>query len=118
MANEIEKDEFESLPPWLAEMRRAAREGVKASDVKEIVAKQVELAKQGDARALKFVFNTVLGGDQMKGGTFIQNNYHSDPAAPTNALPGTNGKLKTMEARRAAGLPLTTPRDRANVDLS
>lgn len=118
MANLQKNDEFEALPPWLAQMRRAAREGIAESDVTEIVKKQVELAKKGDQRALKFVFDTVLQGEQMKGATFIQNNNYGDPAAPTNALPGTDSKLRKMQARRDAGLPLTDQRDRANVDLS
>lgn len=118
------KREVEGLPPWLAAMRQAAMEAVQVEDVKAIVEKQIELAKQGDHKAMKFVFEQVLGGNQMKGMTLIQNNYHvSDPDVarpdkPTDALPGSRKKLDMMARRAEAGLPLTDGRDRERVDLS
>jgi len=41
------------------------------------VKKQVERAKAGDAGAIKFVFDQVLGGP-LKGAQFVQNNFHGD----------------------------------------
>jgi hypothetical protein len=57
-------------------MRAAAQAGITEDDVKEIVANQVARAKTGDQAALKFVFEQVLGGNELKGATFVQHNYH------------------------------------------
>jgi hypothetical protein len=66
------------LPPWMAKMRRAAMDAISEEDIKAIVQNQVKRAKDGDAHAIRFVFDQVLGGGQMKGATFIQNNYPAD----------------------------------------
>lgn len=80
------------LPPWMLALRQAAEEAINTTDVSEIVKKQVELAKGGDQRAAKFVFDQLLGGAALKGATFIQNNY----AAPAgeHATSGSAQKLK------------------------
>jgi hypothetical protein len=107
------------LPPWMAGMRKAAMESITEADVKQIMQAQVELAKKGNAGALKFVTEFVLGGSALKGATFIQNNtYGGDPPEkPTEAKPGTNGKLLKMQRRAAARMPLTDPEDGPDVDL-
>ena len=100
------------LPPWMAKMRAAAMDAIEESDVQEIVENQVKMAKTGDKDAIKFVFDVVLGGQNLKGATFIQHVYgHEDPAKPVKALGGSNGKLRAMQARAAAGLPLHDPGD-------
>jgi hypothetical protein len=43
------------------DLRAAMFNGITEADVKEIVAKQVERAKKGDAASLKFVFEQVIG---------------------------------------------------------
>lgn len=89
-------------------------EGVTTEDVKAIVARQVELAKQGDANAMKFVFEQVLGGRQLRGATFIQNNNYgraADPGRETKARPGTTSKIDAMSRRAEAGLPLSRAGD-------
>lgn len=116
----VSKQDLEGLPPWLAAMRRAAMEGVTEKDVTDIVAHQIALAKKGDHKAIKFVFDQVLGGNQLKGATFIQNNTYGDaPDAtkPTKHAPGSNGKIETMRRRLNAGVPLTRSDDGPNVTL-
>lgn len=115
-ANELA---FENLPPWIATMRRAAMGAVNEDDIREMVANQVKKAKEGNRDALKFIFDTVLAGAQMRGATFVQNNYASDGEAekPTAARPGTQKKIKEMQRRLAAHAPLTRGDDGPEVDL-
>ncbi|MEP0846043.1 MAG: hypothetical protein HRF50_04380 [Phycisphaerae bacterium] len=119
--SDLARQETAVMPPWMAAMRKAAMGAISEQDVQAIVRAQIEAAKQGDRHAIKFVFDYILGGNTMKGGTFVQNNFYGrpddDPAAPTDQVPGTNGKLRTMQRRKEAGLPLCDPRDRANVNL-
>lgn len=95
---------FNGLPPWLATMRQAAMECISADDVKAIVQKQVELAKAGDEKAMKFVFEQVLGGAALKGASFHQHIHEAAPREaeePTPALPGTVDKIEAMSRRVA-----------------
>jgi len=102
-----------ALPSWMAAMRQAAMDEIKPADVQAIVRRQINLAKEGNPAALKFVFEYVLGGNQMRGATFVQNVYNGDasPVQPTKARPGSKDKLAVMAKRAAAGLPLSDPRD-------
>lgn len=101
------------LPRWLQMMRDAAMGAISKEDVKEIVTNQVKRAKAGDQNAIRFVFDQVLGGAQLKGATFIQNVYEGGerPDRPTKARPGTGKKLDTMARRASAGLPLCSGDD-------
>lgn len=78
----LQKSDQAGLPPWVLALREAAQKHVKATDIEEIVKKQVDLAKQGNKDAIKFVFDYVLGGNSMKGATFVQNNYGPEPERP------------------------------------
>lgn len=114
------RQETLNMPPWMAMMRAAAMKAVNEEDIEAIVRKQVEKAKAGDQQALKFVFDHVLGGQQLKGATFVQNNFHgegADPNKPTPARPGTKSKLEKMRQRVAAGLPATNDKDGPEVQL-
>lgn len=106
------QDQF-GLPPWMLALRTAAQDAIKPADITEIVRQQVERAKKGDDKAIRFVFDYALGGSALKGATFVQNNFTGEaaPNRPTAARPGTNGKLRTMEQRAAAGLPLSRADD-------
>jgi hypothetical protein len=107
-------------PPWVTKMREAAAGVLTVDDVKEIVANQVALAKKGDRHAITFVFQQLLGGNQLKPQTLIQNNnYGPDdrPAQRTIAKPGTEKKLDVMRKRAAAGLPLGNGKDAPHGDL-
>jgi hypothetical protein len=113
------QSDFAGLPPWMQTMRQAAMDSIKEEDVKQIVANQVKAAKEGDGKAIRFVFDYLLGGNAMKGATFIQNNFHGEqPQTPTDERPGSNGKLSKMQKRLAANLPLTNKDDGPEVDLS
>jgi len=111
--------ETQNMPPWMALMRRAAMKAVTEEDIAAIVRKQVEKAKTGDQAAMKFVFDHVLGGQQLRGATFVQNNFHgdADPNKPTAARPGTKAKIDRMRERVAAGLPATNDDDGPEVLL-
>ncbi len=109
-----------TLPNWMMAMRQAAMDAISEKDVKAIVRSQIDKAKQGDRNALRFVFDYVLGGQQMRGATFVQNNNYGDasPNQPTTARPGTTRKLGAMRRRAEAGLPLTADDDGPEVDLT
>jgi hypothetical protein len=115
MGNKLlrQDDNFDGLPPWLAQMRKAVLDGVSQEDIKEIVANQLKKAKEGDPHAIKFVFGQILGGDAFKGATFIQNNYHGkdEPSKPVDAKPGSKDKIDAMRRRVEAGLDLQQPGD-------
>lgn len=92
------------LPPWVQMMREAAMSRIKPADIEAMVDKQIEKAKAGDEKALKFVFEQVLGGASMKGATFVQNNYQYG-AGTTNTKPEEVGKLTHQQLEdRAIGL--------------
>ena len=76
-------------------------------------------AKKGEPKALKFVFDYVVGAQHFKGATFIQNNNYATgaPDHPTDDRPGTPAKLATMGRRAAAGLPRCRADDGPALDL-
>jgi len=95
-------------PKWLGALREAAF-GVSADDVAEIVKGLLAEAKAGDTRAAKFVFDVLLGERRFKGATFIQNVYEGGngggrPDEPSDAPPGSEGKIELMRRRVEAGL--------------
>lgn len=63
------------VPPWIQEMRDVVAKSISTEDVKAMIEAQVKKAKEGDERALKFVFEYVLGGMDLRGATFVQKNY-------------------------------------------
>ncbi len=100
------QDQFSGLPPWMAKMRRAAVAAVSDADIQAIVRNQVSKAKEGDANAIRFVFDEVLGAGGMKGATFIQNNYPAEDAKPAdiNTLrPGSKARIELMRRRVESG---------------
>jgi hypothetical protein len=110
----------ECLPPWMQAMRSAARAEVKPEDIREIVQSQVKRAKDGDQKAIKFVFEQLLGGAELKGATFIQNNYMGGerPDKPTKAKPGSKSKIDVIARRISAGNGAFHPADGEEPDLS
>ena len=109
----------ECLPPWMQAMRALARSEVQEGDIKEIVQSQIKRAKDGDQKAIKFVFEQLLGGAELKGATFIQNNYHGgeSPERPTKAKPGSKAKIDVIARRIAGGNGAFHPEDGHEVDL-
>ncbi len=107
------------IPPWIAKMREAARNCIAEGDIEEIVRNQVKRAKEGDAAAIRFVFDQVLNAG-TKGATFVQNNFPTltdDPRRPCKARPGTGSKIDAMSARESLGLPLHTNEDGPEISL-
>jgi hypothetical protein len=69
-------------------LREAAMKAVKAEDVQEMVAKQLELAKSGDRHALKWVTDVILGAGKPLSVRATQHNYYeADPPPAPPALP-------------------------------
>lgn len=64
------------VPQWIQDMRAAVSAALKPEDVKVMIQRQVDKAKEGDVAATKFVLDYVLGGMDLKGATFIQKNYY------------------------------------------
>jgi hypothetical protein len=109
----------ELIPSWVVKMREAAASSITEGDIKDIVKAQVQRAKDGNAAALKFIFEQVLGGAELKGATFIQNNYGKDesPEKPALALPGSNEKIELMRRRVTSGNGAFVNGDGVNGDL-
>jgi hypothetical protein len=118
------------MPAWMQQMREAARACIGESDITEIVRGQVERAKKGDAGAIKFVFDQVLGGAAFKGATIIQNNTENhyaaggpgaaesfDPKRPIRQGASAEERVAITKLRLDAGLPLQDPRDAADRSL-
>lgn len=110
---------FMKLPPWLQSLRDAMSGAIQADDLTEIMKAQIVKAKKGDAKAAAFVMNQAsrLIESEQKKVTVIQNNYYNTPEeqkaeTPAKSLPGSKDRLRKMEARAAAGMPLVDPRDR------
>lgn len=75
---------------WAEKLRMAAFEGIKESDVTEIVAAQVQKAKEGDPKAIKFVM-------EMIGSTAA---IAASPPPPIHVtVNGVRGKTKPRQAR-------------------
>jgi len=104
-------------------MRRAARETIKTEDIEAIVRNQVQRAKEGDQAAIKFIFGEVLGGNELKGATFVQNVFDPGqplPTKPAKIKPGSEQKIELMRQRIATGNNNGAfhPEDQDGVDLS
>lgn len=81
MKNEVTSQQSQ-IPPWIQMMRDAAMKCIKPEDIEAMVTKQVEKAKAGDEKAMKFVMEQILGGASLKGATFVQNNYAAETPQP------------------------------------
>lgn len=102
-----------AVPSWVLAMRQAAQKLISQADIEEIVRNQVAAAKAGNKDAIRFVFQQVLGGEGLRGATFVQNVYQGDtyPNRPTKALPGTKDKIAEMRRRVASGQSAINPND-------
>ncbi len=58
--NRNELPKLTGVPAWAEALRQAAFDAVSASDVKAMFAKQVELAKDGNLPATKFISNFIM----------------------------------------------------------
>ena len=103
---------------YMAKMRNAAQTGVTEADITGIVRAQVAKAKAGDAAAIKFVFERVIGGLGMDGATIVQeNHYHIEvdeerKVRLAEPLPeAQSDRVKRMRERLDAGLDPVLPAD-------
>lgn len=88
--NEMSSQESQ-LPAWIQLMRDAVLKCIKQEDIEAMVNKQVEKAKAGDEKAMKFVMEQILGGAALKGATFVQNNYAQE--APRQTPPARDTQI-------------------------
>ena len=109
-------NELMQQPPWLQALRKAMGESIKADDISAIMQAQVNKAKEGDARAAKFVLDQahkMMASDASRPVSIVQNNFYDGerPDTSTAADPTSAERLRKMRARHAAGMPLTNPLD-------
>lgn len=113
----------------ITSLRTAILEGITSDDIKIMVAKQVEKAKEGDKDALRFVFDYVLGGKSAGAPSKLiqNNNYYGkgskdidgevpSPAIRSSAPPGSPEKLTDMADRLRRGVELTHEDDAGFAD--
>ena len=114
----LQRSDPTGLPPWLVAVRKIAADVVKESDIREIITKQLELAKKGDQRAARFVLDYLNGGN-LRGITLVQNFFgdEGDPRSKTQERPGTAKKIKVMQRRVASGMPANNEDDNDEVSL-
>ena len=99
-------------PAWLKSLREAMTSSLDASDLKAVMSKQVEKAKDGDTRAAAFVMDQahrMLQSESKRAVSIVQNNYYDTPRPDKEIAPG-DGKeieLKKMASRARAGVPVT-----------
>lgn len=101
----------QALPAWMIQMREAAQKAITVEDIQAIMQNQVQRAKEGDAAAIKFVFDQVLGGKGFQGNVVQNNFYGTHPDEPVQARPGSRDKIAAMQARVAAGRPVFSKGD-------
>ena len=97
------------VPPWIQKMRDLATKHLSEDVVEQIITGQIERAKKGDRNAIQFVFNQLMGGQALKGATFVQNNY-SDGSndKPGDKLPAKRAdRIAAMGRRAEQHRPLT-----------
>lgn len=63
------------VPGWMLALQNAVKNSVSETDITEMVQAQVKLAKEGDAKACKFVLDYLLGGANRPT-QLVQNNFH------------------------------------------
>ena len=105
----------EMVPEWIQRMRDAAQKHLTPDVVDRIILNQIKRAEGGDAKAIQFVMDYLMGGKALKGATFIQNNNYgngdANPAKPTKLLPGSAAKVELLRRRIAAGMNTDQPGD-------
>lgn len=101
-------------PQWLKSLREAMGGAIQGDDLKAIMAKQVEKAKEGDRSAADFVFGQAhkLLQSEQKRMTMVQNNYYDTPAAKRPDAPiepddDRETDIQKLRARAAARVPIT-----------
>lgn len=109
--------ELQEPPPWLKALRDAMAGSITGEDVKEVMAAQVQKAKDGDMKAAAFVMgqaHKLMQADAKRPPvTIVQNNYYDTPADERPDVPlepgdDDRGKdLRKLRSRARAGVPVT-----------
>lgn len=76
--------EVSAIVSWQVKLRQAMFDAVTEDDVKEIVRAHVDAAKKGDAAAIRFVTDVLLGSKQAV--TLVQNNQYGVEEAARDEL--------------------------------
>ena len=105
------------LPAWIQRARNAVSEAITEDDIKQIVKKQVELAKSGDQRACRFIFDFLLGGTKPPNLTQNVFNVQLGSSVETEQVPPSGVLLKVHAVLEAMG-PLTAKQIAANINVS
>lgn len=110
--NNVPANKPSGVPAWMASLREAAFNAIKEDDIKAIVQKQVEKAKEGDPQAVKLVFDLFLKGGPQ---SVTQNNLIIEadvpPEEPTRAIRGSRDKVQVMAERARSGKALFHNKD-------
>lgn len=101
------------VPLWIQRMRDVAAKHLTTALIDEIVVNQINAAKKGDKNAIKFVFDQLMGGQALKGATFIQNNYGDQSGElPGKPLPPKGpARIAAMRRRVEQHLSVAEPGD-------
>lgn len=102
------------VPLWIQKMRAVAAKHLSDGLVEEIILNQINAAKRGDKNAIRFVFDQLMGGQALKGATFIQNNYCGESGdLPGKPLPPRGpARIAALRRRVEQHRPLADPGDR------
>ena len=105
------------VPPWIQKMRDMAQKHLTEDVVEQIITNQINAAKKGDRNAIRFVFDQLMGGQALKGATFVQNNYdgraESRPDAPLP--PRGLARIEALRRRAEQQVPLAQPGDKPDL---
>ena len=101
------------VPPWIQGMRDMSQKHLTEDVVESIIVGQIDRAKKGDKNAINFVFNQLMGGQALKGATFVQNNYAPGSADPPGTPLPKKGpaRIEALRLRAEQRRPLIEPGD-------
>ncbi|HUX16240.1 MAG TPA: hypothetical protein VMW52_07185 [Phycisphaerae bacterium] len=107
LASEVRCEQM--VPPWIQRMREMSQKHLTEDVVESIVVGQIERAKKGDRNAIRFVFDQLMGGQALRGATFVQNNYGGDFCEPPDKPlpPKGPARIEAMRRRAEQRRPLT-----------
>lgn len=100
---------------WAEKLRDAAYDAIREDDVKEIIRKQVERAKEGDAKATSFLLNFLT---KPAPAIKVEQVVVSEPARPRKAKTEKGDKSAALHRRRRATAKILAQGPRSLTDLS
>jgi hypothetical protein len=93
--SQLESDQLPEHLTYAAQLRAAAAKAVSTEDVTTIVQNVVKRAKEGDEKAMRFLFDAVLGANQPV--TLKQVNHYHEEKPGNGAGKKQNGKAIPMQ---------------------